>query len=161
QASAQPSAIAIVEKLGRQRRSITFAELDVRSGCAAAMLRRDGIHAGDHVLIFVPMSIELYVALIAILRVGAVATFLAPSVGKDHIARACQIAKPKGLIAISRAHLVRLTSPEMRRIARKYAIGWPVPGATRWSRCSRGQPDGEIVTRSGDDPALLTFTSGS
>lgn len=160
-ASARPSAIAIVEKTGRQRRSITFAELDARSGRAAGMLRRDGIQAGDHVLLFVPMSIELYVALIAIFRVGAVATFLDPSVGKDHIARACQIAKPRGLIAISRAHLLRLTTPELRRIGRKYAIGWPVPGATRWSRGVRGQPDSEIVARSSDDPALLTFTSGS
>src|SRR5690606_38827276 len=134
QASRQPSAVAIVEGSGRGRRAITFAELEDRSSRAAAMLIRDGIGAGDHVLIFVPMSIELYVALIAVFRIGAVATFLDPSAGKAHIARACDIAKPAGLIAISRAHLLRLTSPALRRIPRKYALGWPVPGARLWTQ---------------------------
>lgn len=125
------------------------------------MLQRAGVGAGDAVLVFVPMSIELYVAMIAIFRVGGVAMFLDPSAGRAHISRCCEMSPPVALIAVSRAHLLRLSTPALRQIPRKYSVGLPVPGAKRWERFKHHDPLREIAARAEDDAALVTFTSGS
>ena len=161
QSTLRPRAPAIVERSGRRSRSITFESLDVRSAQASAMLSARGIGAGDAVLVFVPMSIELYVALIALLRIGAVATFLDPSAGREHISRCCEILPPAGMIAISRAHLLRLTTPALRIIRRSFTVGFPLPGADRWEHLTRHAPFVQITPRASDDGALVTFTSGS
>src|SRR5437764_8605185 len=108
-ATKRPSAHAIIEGSGDDPRSrITFAELADRSARCARFLADAGIGVGDHVLVFVPMSIDLYLALIAIFRIGAVAAFLDPSAGAQHINRCCDMIKPKGMIAVTKAHLLRL-----------------------------------------------------
>src|SRR5207244_2750528 len=68
---------------------------------------------------------------------------------------------PRALIAGTKAHLLRLWSPALRRIPVKFVIGLPVPGAIRWSRLARTPPHAEIAACTPDTPALLTFTSGS
>ena len=50
QARRRPQARALIDGTGRSARSVTFAELDVRAGRAAALLRRQGLAAGDRVL---------------------------------------------------------------------------------------------------------------
>ena len=107
------------------------------------------------------MSIDLYVALLGMLRLGLVATFLDPSAGRRHIEQCCAVAQPKAMIASSRAQLLRLTSPALRRIHRHFTIGFPMPGTRRWSGIERYEPRSMIVERHADDSALLTFTSGS
>jgi len=157
QAGLRPNAPAIVEPGA----STSFAELDDRSARCAGFLAEVGIRAGDHLLVFVPMSIDLYLALIAIFRIGAVATFLDPSAGGDFIDRCCQRVRPRALIAVTKAHLLRLTSRSLREIPRKFTVGWPVPGARRWEHASGSSPVEAITERVDDDPALVTFTSGS
>jgi acyl-CoA synthetase (AMP-forming)/AMP-acid ligase II len=153
-----PAAAAIIDHRGRRT---TFAELDHAAACAAGLLWQNGVRPGDAVLVFHPMSAELYVALAALFRLRLTAVFLDPSAGKDHIERSCAVNPPKVLIAGARAHLLRLWSPAVRRIPVKFVIGPPLPGATRWSRRLRTPPHSEIVACEADTPALLTFTSGS
>ena len=161
QSTERPDAVALNEGFGPDAQRITFSGLDAEASAAATALSRDGVVAGDRVLIFVPMSIDLYVALIAVFRLGAVATFLDPSAGRTHIEHCCRIASPAALIALSKAHLLRLTSPALRRISRHYAVGWRVPFAKPWSRCRAGGGATPIAVRADADAALLTFTSGS
>lgn len=161
QATERPNVAALIERSGSSARRITFAQLDAQAAAAAAAMARDGVVAGDRVLIFVPMSIDLYVALVAVFRLGAVATFLDPSAGRTHIAHCCEIARPAALIAVSKAHLLRLISPSLQRIPRQYAVGWRVPFATPWRRCIAGGGTIPVARRADADPALLTFTSGS
>jgi len=161
QAGERPGSAAIIQGRGRRRRSISFAELDERSARQATYLENGGVGAGDHVLVFVPMSIDLYVALIAIFRVGAVATFLDPSAGAEHINRCCEMVKPAAMIAISRAHLLRLKCAALRRVRRAFTVGWPMPWAARWERGRQRPARAAIVPRQSDDAALVTFTSGS
>ena len=161
QARQRPDAKAIIGGNGAEGCTISFAELDERSAHWARFLAADGLGAGDPVLVFVPMSIDLYLALIAIFRIGAVAVFLDPSAGADHINRCCEAIEPRALIAITRAHLLRLTSSALRRIPRKFTVGWPLPGLASLQRARRCSPLDSIVPRNEDDPALITFTSGS
>jgi len=160
QALVRPDSIAIIDGQGT-RRTISFAELDTASARAASFLRERGVKAGDAVLVFQPMSQELYIALIALFRLGCIATFLDPSAGRRHIDACCSLHPPSALIASSKAHLLRFVSPALRRIPLKFSIGWPVPGASTWRQSMQAEPLEKIESVVAGAPALLTFTSGS
>jgi acyl-CoA synthetase (AMP-forming)/AMP-acid ligase II len=153
-----PAVSAIQEPSGRQ---LTFAELDQAAAQAAGLLWQSGLRPGDPVLIFQPMSCELYVALAAVFRLGLVGMFLDPSAGRDHIERCCKLQPPRALIAGTKTHLLRLLSPALRAISIKFVIGFPLPGAISWSRAARTPSRDAIDTCEPETPALLTFTSGS
>jgi olefin beta-lactone synthetase len=161
QVRARPNVPAIIESYGFRTRACTFAELDTRSRHAATLLHEAEIKPGDYVLIFQPMSVELYEALLAVFRLGAVAMFLDPGAGLAHLERCCALARPTVLIASWRAHLLRLRSGALRAIPKKLVIGPPTPGATRWSMSQHLPAHVEIFPAEDDTPALLTFTSGS
>jgi len=150
----------IATSRGRDR-VLTFADLDRLTAQAAALLHAKGLRPGHAVLVFQPMSIELYVALLAIFRLGLVAMFLDPSAGREHIERCCSIVPPRGFVGSAKAHWLRLISPSLRRIPQKFAIGCPMPGAVSWSRMEREQGRAEMESVGADAPALITFTSGS
>lgn len=157
QARIRPDALALLER-GRR---VTFAELDALGAQAAALLHEEGLRAGDVVLVLQPMSIDLYVALLAVFRLGLIALAFDPAAGLGHIARCCARQPPRALVASSKAHLLRLVSPALWRIPIQIAIGWPVPFATPWSRLQRSKPHPDLAEVDATTPALLTFTSGS
>jgi olefin beta-lactone synthetase len=157
----RPDAAAIIDVHRGRARTTTFADLDRLSARAAGLLAGAGLRAGDAVLVFVPMSAELYVALIALFRLRLVAMVLDPAAGREHFERCCALHEPRGLIATAKAHLLRVVSPALRRVPVKFSVGWPVPGATRWSKLEEVPPLEAIEDCPADVPALLTFTSGS
>jgi len=152
---------AIVDTVRGGERSLSFEELELHSRAAAAMFAADGLRAGDHALILQPMSAELYVTLLGLFRLGAIAMVLDPSAGPKHVQRCCTIQPPKALIAAKRAHLLRLRISALRKIPLKYSIRGRVPFTLRWDRLIKFQPDASMHTCDLDTPALLTFTSGS
>jgi olefin beta-lactone synthetase len=154
QAQVMPDRLAIISA----RQSITFAELEAAARRAAMLLRRSGLKQGDVALIFQPMSVDLYVALLALWRLGMTAMFVDPSAGRSHLEQCCRRCPPQALIASSKAHLLRLKSSALREVPCKFAIGLPVPGAQRWQFASL-PPDETIAVP--ETPALITFTSGS
>ena len=158
QARVRPHTLALVDDRGG--RTLTFAQLEQEVGHAAAWWQSQGIGRRQAVLVFVPMSADLYVALLALFRLGAVALFLDPSAGREHIERCCERWAPDALLAISKAHLLRLSSRALRRIPIKVSVGCWVLGARRWPARWR---NGSLATNVADpgDPALVTFTSGS
>jgi acyl-CoA synthetase (AMP-forming)/AMP-acid ligase II len=160
-AQTRPEAAAIIDTRWRRGRVTSFAQLDQAASRAAGLLWQHGLRPGDAVLVFHPMSAELYVALIAIFRLGLIAMFLDPSAGREHIERCCALHAPRALIASTKANLLRLWCPALRRIPIRFVIGLPVPGAVRWTRLARAAPLEEIHDCAQDTPALLTFTSGS
>ncbi len=157
-ARTRPRAAALIDE---HRGRLTFAELEEESSRGTELLKQTGIKPGDAVLVFCPVSAELYIILTALFRKGAVAMFLDPSAGRKHIEQCCSLLKPAALIATSKAHLLRLISPAMRRIPVKFTVGLPVPGAVQWSRAANAKPHTEIYRCDTDAPALITFTSGS
>jgi acyl-CoA synthetase (AMP-forming)/AMP-acid ligase II len=160
-ARAAPLQPAIIDtRYGRCRRT-TFAQLDEQAARAAGLLWELGLRPGDAVLVFQPMSAELYVALAALFRLGLVGTFLDPAAGLEHVERCCALNRPKAFIGCSTAHLLRLRSGAVRAIPRKLVIGPPLPGAVAWSRAARTPPYPDILACDPSSPALLTFTSGS
>ncbi|HEV2147350.1 MAG TPA: AMP-binding protein, partial [Longimicrobiaceae bacterium] len=130
-AALQPERTAIVEYAGGSPRRITFGALAERVASLSAGMRETGIGVGDRVLLFVPMSIDLYVALLATLHAGATAVFLDAWAGRERLDAAVAAASPKAFIGSPRAHLLRLVSPAVRSIPVKWIAG------RRWARLAR------------------------
>ena len=161
QAAERPDQPAIIEGAGKDIRSVTFAQLAERSAKAAALLRISGMTQGDRILLFQPISIELYVALLGIFRLGLVATVLDPSAGRRHIEQCCEIARPKAFLGPARAHLLRFLCRSLRRIECHLVTTAWAPSAIRWSKLERLSPLDSIAACPSSHDALLTFTSGS
>ena len=144
--------------------SITFGGLRDRIGRAAAGLRRLGLGPGDRAIVMIPMSIDLYVAMLALLEIGAVAVFVDPWIGRRQIASFAAFAEPRAWIGIAKSHLLRLLDARLRGIPVAITAGrrlgpWPAPLSL--AELEREQGDGTIHPAATDDPALITFTTGS
>jgi acyl-CoA synthetase (AMP-forming)/AMP-acid ligase II len=144
--------------------SVTFQELDDAVSRMASMLRASGLHpadgerTGDVVLMLQPVSLTLYVVLIAVLRARLTAMFVDPGAGRAAIAHACDMIRPRAMVGNTRACLYRLASPSLRRIPVAFTTG-ALPVARRLDH-RRHEP---LAAEPCADttPALLTFTSGS
>lgn len=156
-----PNSVALMEPHGRNIKSLTFSEIERASCRAASLLSRSGLGAGDTVLVFQPMSADLYIALLAIFRLKLVAVFIDPSAGRRHIDRCCRLIPPKALIATPKAHMLQLLSPALRRIPIKFSTGFRLPGTQPWGRWEQCAENREIAPCEYNTPALITFTSGS
>jgi len=156
-----PDAVAIIDvHRGRSRRT-TYGELEQAVGRMTGLFRQSGLRAGDTVLLFHPMSAELYIALAAILRMELTAMFIDPSAGRRYIDRCCELIPPQALVASSKAHLLRLLSPALRRIPAKFSIGGRVPFARPLEHAAQFEYDNSIRLCDSERPALVSFTSGS
>jgi len=141
-------------------RQITYGELAQQVEGAAAWLHARGLRRGQAVLVFVPLSIDLYVALLAMFRLGVTALFLDPSAGRRHLEQCCARRRPDALLAVPKAHLLRFTSSALRAIPLKMVVGSWLPATTRWPR-TFAIASAPAVAVEPEDPALVTFTSGS
>ena len=80
-----PDRIAIIESEKR----ISFSELDRQITATVAYFQAKGIRKGDRVLVFVPMSIDLYRIVLALFRMGATAVFLDEWVSRERLNICC------------------------------------------------------------------------
>ena len=143
--------VLIASRSGKDR-SVTFFELEATVESFARTLIRRGINPGDPVLVFVPMSIELYVALLALFRIGATAVFIDPSSGLRHIEACCSKVPPAALIAVWPMRILRWFSGNLRKIPR--VLPPPNLGSDTNKQSLPDYPEPDV-------PALITFTSGS
>ncbi|MBK8233529.1 MAG: AMP-binding protein [Candidatus Eisenbacteria bacterium] len=157
QAAAHPERPAIIDRRGGKRRVASFRVLADRVAAVAAGLAARGVAPGDRVLLFVPMSLDLYVALLGVLHLGAQAVFVDAWAGRARIDAAIAAAAPRAWIAIPRAQLLRLQSPAVRAIPISILAGglWPL---ARLERPAARRPAAVVDPASA---ALVTFTTGS
>src|SRR5687767_8780953 len=121
---------------------------------------------GDRVLLYQPISTDLYVALGALFQAGLTAVFIDPGMDRAQLDRAATMLAPRGFLATPRAHLLRLLSPTIRRIPIQFTTGkWPLLGAQRWGNYAQlalhASPQEAMVPCEESTPALITVTSGS
>ena len=142
--------------------SISFAELRSRvEGCAAG-LARAGLGSGDRVVFMMPMSIDLYVAVLGALAVGGVATFVDPWVPIREIARLAAAARPAAFIGSPRAHVLRWMSRELRGVPITVVSGGPVGRLfARYRLMALRGAAASAVDVPAAATALITYTTGS
>ncbi|MEB2308760.1 MAG: acetate--CoA ligase [Candidatus Brocadiaceae bacterium] len=97
----------------------TFLELKKLSDRCANMLRSLGVRKGDRVFIFLPRLPELYVSLIAIAKLGAIAGPMFSAFGPDAVRDRLQNSEAKVLI----------TTPELKE--RVDTVLWELPKLER------------------------------
>ncbi|MFN7977334.1 MAG: AMP-binding protein [Vicinamibacterales bacterium] len=160
-AERQPDGPAIIDIWQGRPRVTTFAVLDRATARGAALLRSLGAREGHAVVVLHPMSLELYVALIAVFRLGMVAVVPEPSASRAHVAAALAPLPIAGFIGSRKAHLLRLRHPVFRRARWAVSLdGW-LPFTTRWQTSDGLAPLDALAEAGHDTPALVTFTSGS
>ena len=152
-ADEHPDTLAIIDGL----RSVTWRELADRVRRVASGLQARGLGHGSRVLIFVPMSLELYCLLLGVTHLGAVAVFVDPGMGRPQLRAAVALAQPDAFVAVGKAHLLRFLSADVRRIPVKLRVrkGWLARFVA-----DRDDSLGPAAVAP-NDPALLTFTSGT
>lgn len=136
--------------LRHKGRVMTYGELATAVRRTAGGLARRGIREGDRVLIFVPMSIRLYVLLLALWHLGAAAVFLDAWADRRRLEHAITLADCKGFVGIFKTHLFRLISPALRAIPIKLFA----------ERLPKDNPL-PVTPVADEQTALLTFTTGS
>jgi len=140
-----PDRLAVVDK----EQSITYAELKIQVEKTAAYFHQKGVQTGDRILVFVPMSVDLYRTVLAIFYLGATAVFLDEWVNKKRLELCCRIADCRGFVGGLKARIFALFSKELRRIPIKLSL----------TKCS--QTSIPVKAMNPDDAALITFTTGS
>lgn len=146
EAETRPSQIAIVDRRGN---TITFAEFLARSTALAGAWRSRGLKSGDRVLLAMSVGIELYVALAAAWRIGAVVVFPEPALGLSGLRHAVRTTNPKAFLSSGLYHALRFALPELRHLPL-----WLAASDT-------GTGHGAIEPVAANHPALISFTSGS
>ena len=146
QAARTPDAVAVV--FGDE--SLSYAEFAARVEQLAAVLRAHGVGAGAFVAVAVPRSVELVVALHAVVAAGAAYVPVDPEYPADRIACILHDAEPTLLLTTSAVAGTLPAAPEhgMPRIL----LDRPLPPGTP------GRQERELH---GAGPAYVIFTSGS
>jgi olefin beta-lactone synthetase len=157
-AGRHPDRIALISQHGDRVERVTFGALARRVAALAAGLGGRGIRPGDSVLLFVPMSVDLYVAMLACLHAGATAVFVDAWADRARLDAAVAAARPRGFVGVPRAHLLRLMSREVRRIPLAFIAARGPWSLARLERPEDARPPAEVTAEA---PALVTFTTGS
>jgi acyl-CoA synthetase (AMP-forming)/AMP-acid ligase II len=161
-AVAHPYAPALLDGASHPPDLLTFSQFQRAIAQGAAYLRQTGLQPGDHLLVYQPLSVDLFVALGAIFQAGLTATFIDPGMDRTQLGRAADTLAPRAMLGPRRAHLLRLIVPALRRIPLAFNTSqWSLPGMRQWSHHRTLAPLPEIVPCTPEDPALVTATSGS
>ena len=129
--------------------TITFAELEKRVNETAYYFLEKGLKKGDRVLLFVPMSTDLYRIVLALFHIGATAVFLDEWVSKKRLEACCEVAQCQAFIGVFKARVLSWFSAPLRRI--------PLQLGTSY----RPAVPQKINPTTTSDTALITFTTGS
>ncbi|MER6944594.1 AMP-binding protein [Nonomuraea sp. NPDC000554] len=152
-AAETPDAVAL-KIVGRV--SYTFAELSARSNQVANWLHEQGVRRGDRILLMLGNQPELWEALLAAMKLGAVVIPATTLLTAKDIAERIERGGVAHVIA-NAADAGRFGEGEYTRIAVGDAFGWLPYHDSGQARASF-TPDGP--TRAGDT-LLLYFTSGT
>jgi len=149
---ADKTALRVVDKLtdAIPTRNVSYAELDQLSEAWAARLRQAGVRRGGKVAVVLPRSLDLIVALLAVLKAGAAYVPIAPSSPPAAIGRILEHSEPVALLTLS-----GLTAAK-------------VPDGVAVIEMDGAQPDVSAAPApdakdqaGGGDPAYIIYTSGS
>jgi acetyl-CoA synthetase len=164
-------------------RTLTFAELGGEVARLAAALLRLGVGPGDTVGIYLPMSVEAAVAVLAVVRVGAIYTPCFSGYGAPAVATRLQDCQASLLITADgfrrRGQTVTMKRmadeavaavPSVRTVLVYRRLGVDVPWAPGrdvwWHEAVAGAPDRPLAEApaeavDADHPALIIYTSGT
>ena len=87
-------------------KSISYKDFTVITSRIASGYKNLGIKHGERVIFFVPMTVNLYLAMSALQRIGAIPVFLDSWTRHIHMGTAIQQVQPKALISFEKAFIL-------------------------------------------------------
>jgi O-succinylbenzoic acid--CoA ligase len=155
--ASRAEAEALVWSAGR----LTYAELDARCARVAGGLARRGIGAGDRIAILCANEPEFVVALLAALRLGAIAVPMNVREQTPELAYMLDQCAARAIV-FDAALAARLPAADaVPRLALRIAVGGAVPDAASLEDVMAGAPPAAPVDIPEDDPAVILYTSGT
>lgn len=150
-------ALVLVEE-DESRASYTFDELARRSDQVAAWLREQGVQKGDSVILMLGNQVELWEAMLAVMKLGAVIMPTTSAVGTDDLTDRMQRGRAKHVIC-NAADIDKFDGVpgEYTRIAVGDADGW----LSFHDAYDVTDPQIEHPEMPSDSRLLLYFTSGT
>ena len=161
------------------RRTITYAELQVRVATLAGALAARGVTKGDRVIIYMPMVPEAVEAMLACARLGAIHSVVFGGFAAPELAVRIDDAKPKAILAASCGiepgrvvHYKPLLDAAIDQAAhkpdfcvilqREQEVARLIPGRDHdWHACQYGVEPADCVPVEGNHPAYILYTSGT
>jgi acetyl-CoA synthetase len=160
-------------------RTVTYAELAREVGRFANALRKLGVGNGDRVGIFLPMSPETAIALLAVARIGAIATPCFSGFGAQAVASRLRDCEAKALITadgfLRRGRIVTTketadeavaASPSVEHVVVCRRLGRDIPWTAGrdlwWHDLVAREPDRcPPLPVDADHPLMILYTSGT
>jgi len=147
-----PERPAFLRVNGYAVRSLSYRELSIAVQERACRLLDAGIKVGDTVLILETMKASLYISILAVTALGARALFVDLTGGTAALEQAVSRLRPDMVVASGRGVLLLLSRP-LAPVPIKLLSRVHLPGKSR----SHFEP----ADVAADDPAIITFTSGT
>jgi acetyl-CoA synthetase len=155
------TALWIVEEDGIETK-LTFAELSARSSQVAEWLRAQGVRRDDRLLLMLGNQVELWEAVLAAIKIGAVIIPATTLLARDDIVDRIERGNVRHVLARS-ADTAKFA--DVPGGWTRIAVGEPVEGWLRFEDAYTHLGDTEAgddtVPTGADQPLLLYFTSGT
>lgn len=157
-AAEHPDLPALIDRHRGKDRILSYSELARRVSAGSGFLQSLGLGKDSAILVFQPVSIELYEILLSAFHSGIRVMLADPSAGRSFISLCCRRAAPDAFMGPWKAHAYRLAIPGLWKVKTSVRTGAWFPGTWRWD--TNGKPTAPTVVPE-NHPALITFTSGS
>ena len=161
-ASEHPSRPCVISRGG----VLSYHDLEEQSNQCASGLRHYGLDNGTRVVMMVRPGIEFVTISFALAKLGAIAVFVDPRMGRQNVSRCLAEVRPDGFIGSLQSHIARVALGWARDTAPLCinVSGVGIPRALNYGEVlRRGRPtffsDSGLVDL--DQPAAVVFTSGS
>lgn len=165
-----PHKRAVVYPHGRDKKGrviysqMTFTQLERESDQLAFGLERIGISRGTRTILMVTPSMEFFVTIFAMFKVGAVPVVVDPGMGIDRMLQCLESGKPKAFIGIEKAHILRKLKPSFFKSVKHWVtVGkrWFWGGHSYDQLLADTQDPFPCAQTTKNETAAILFTSGS
>ena len=121
-----------------------------------------GIKKGDRVIVFLPMVLNMYLALSALQRIGAIPVLLDSWTRHIHLKTCIDQVKPSAIISFDKAFILGRSIPELDTIPLKISVGSTTQKySASLEELIHNSSILSITPVEQEDTALITFTTGS
>lgn len=143
-----------------EHEQITYKHFAARINSFARGLLDIGIQKGDRVIIFLPMSLDMYTAMFAVQRIGAIAVFLDSWARSHHLGASAECVGPKAMISFKMAFDLVDQVPEFKSMPLRILYGPGDKFTHKFSDLLKSEAS-PIAPVESEFTALITFTTGS
>ena len=141
---------------------VTVTGLHQKVEAIAAGYIKLGLKKGDRVILFIPMSLDLYAAMFALQKIGAIPVFLDSWARRDQIGTAARSVMPRAMVSLEVVFDILNKSPAFKLLPYKIVSGaHKKKYSASIEELSKTTDRVETAAMEREDTAIITFTTGS